>query len=154
MSLRINHVSINALDLQESVDFYVELLGAKPIATPNFGLPVQWLALGRTQLHLFERDLTPTSHHHLGITVDDLEPVYRAAERRNAFDDEAFHNRLVELPGDVVQLYIRDPAGNLVEIDSPGVDRLPDDLRVRLKALWDFNAHTEEQMQARLFVPD
>jgi catechol 2,3-dioxygenase-like lactoylglutathione lyase family enzyme len=154
MSLRINHVSINALNLQESVDFYVDLLGAEPIATPNFGIPVQWLALGRTQLHLFERDLTPTSHHHLGITVDDLEPVYRVAERRNAFDDVAFHNRLVELPGDIVQLYIRDPAGNLVEIDSPGVDRLPGDMRERLKAVWDFNAHTEEQMQARLFVPD
>jgi catechol 2,3-dioxygenase-like lactoylglutathione lyase family enzyme len=154
MSLRINHVSINALDLQQSVDFYVDLLGAEPITTPNFGIPVQWLALGRTQLHLFERDLTPTSHHHLGITVDDLEPVYRAAERHDAFDDKAFHNRLVELPGDVVQLYIRDPAGNLVEVDSPGVDRLPPDLRARLKSLWDFNEHTEEQMQARLFVPD
>ena len=154
MGLRINHVSINALDLQESVDFYVDLLGAQPIPTPNFGIPVQWLALGRTQLHLFERDLKPTSHHHLGITVDDLEPVYRAAERRDAFDDAAFHNRLVELPGDVVQLYIRDPAGNLVEIDSHGVDRLPGDLRTRLKGLWDFNPHTEEQMQARLFVPD
>ena len=102
MSARINHVSINALDLQESVDFYVELLSAEPIATPNFGLAVQWLALGRTQLHLFEAALQPTSHHHLGITVDDLEPVYRAAERRGAFDDEAFGNHLVELPGDVV----------------------------------------------------
>ena len=98
MSLRINHVSVNARDLQESVDFYVDLLGAEPIATPNFGIPVQWLAVGRTQLHLFERDLTPTSHHHFGVTVDDVEPVYRAAERRDAFDDEAFGNRLVELP--------------------------------------------------------
>jgi catechol 2,3-dioxygenase-like lactoylglutathione lyase family enzyme len=151
---RINHVSINALNLQESVDFYIDLLGAEPIAAPNFGLPVQWLALGRTQLHLFERDLKPTSHHHLGITVDDLEPVYRAAERRGAFDDEAFGNRLVEIPGDVVQLYVRDPAGNLVEFDQYGVDRLPADLRARLKGLWDFNPHTEEQMSARLFVPE
>ena len=154
MRLGINHVSINAVNLQESVDFYVDLLGAEPIATPNFGLPVQWLALGRTQLHLFERDLTPTSHHHLGITVDDVEPVYRAAERRGAFDDQAFGNRLVELPGDVVQLYVRDPAGNLVEFDHYGVDRLPDDLRARLKSLWDFHPHTEEQMSARLFVPE
>jgi catechol 2,3-dioxygenase-like lactoylglutathione lyase family enzyme len=154
MSLRINHVSINALNLQESVDFYFDLLGAQPIATPNFGLPVQWLALGRTQLHLFERDLTPTSHHHFAVTVDDLEPVYRAVERRNAFDDTAFRNRLVQLPGDVVQLYLRDPAGNLVEIDSPGVERLPADMRARVKALWDFNPHTPEQMQARVFVSD
>jgi catechol 2,3-dioxygenase-like lactoylglutathione lyase family enzyme len=154
MGPRINHVSVNALDLQQSVDFYVDLLGAEPIATPNFGIPVQWLAMGRTQLHLFERDIKPTSHHHFGITVDDLEPVYRAAERRNAFDDEAFKNRLVELPGDVVQLYVRDPAGNLVEIDADGVERLPDDMRAILKQLWDFNAHTDEQMSARLFVPN
>ncbi len=154
MSSRINHVSVNALNLQESVDFYVDLLGAERIATPNFGIPVQWLALGRTQLHLFERDLKPTSHHHLGITVDDLEPVYRAAERRGAFDDEAFRNRLVELPGDVVQLYVRDPAGNLVEIDHHGADRLPEDLRARLKGLWDFNPQDDEQMSARLFVPE
>ena len=154
MSSRINHVSISARDLQESVSFYVDLLGAEPIATPNFGLPVQWLALGRTQLHLFEKDLQPTSHHHLGITVDDLEPVYRAAERRGAFDDDAFGNRLVELPGDVVQLYVRDPAGNLVELDHHGVDRLPDDLRAQVKGLWEFNPQTDENMSARLFVPE
>jgi catechol 2,3-dioxygenase-like lactoylglutathione lyase family enzyme len=153
MGARINHVSINALDLEESVDFYVDLLGADPIATPNFGIPVQWLALGRTQLHLFEKDVQPTSHHHLAITVDDVEPVYRAAERRDAFDREAFGNHLVELPGDVVQLYVRDPAGNLVEIDQDGVDRLPDDLRSQVKPLWDFNPQSDEQMSARLFVP-
>src|SRR5690348_4875208 len=39
VSSRINHVSVNALDLQESVEFYVDLLGAERIATPNFGLP-------------------------------------------------------------------------------------------------------------------
>ena len=136
------------------MDFYVDLLSAEPIPTPNFGLPVQWLALGRTQLHLFQKDLRPTSHHHLGITVDDLEPVYRAAERHAAFDQEAFGNHLVELPGDVVQLYVRDPAGNLVEIDHHGVDRLPDDLRAQLKGLWDFHSQSDEHMRARLFVPE
>jgi catechol 2,3-dioxygenase-like lactoylglutathione lyase family enzyme len=154
MNARVNHVSINARDLAESVDFYVDILAAEPIPTPNFGLPVQWLALGRTQLHLFEKDLQPTSHHHLGITVDDLEPVYRAAERRNAFDREAFGNHLVELPGDLVQLYLRDPAWNLVEIDQDGVDRLPDDLRAQLRGLWDFNPQTDENMRARLYVPE
>ena len=147
-------MSVNARDLRESVDFYVDLLGAELIATPNFGLPVQWLALGRTQLHLFERDIEPTSHHHLGITVDDLEPVFRAAERRDAFDREAFGNHLVELPGDVVQLYVRDPAGNLVELDHRGIDRLPDDIRSQVKPLWSFNPQSDEQMSARLFVPE
>lgn len=153
MSSRINHVSINAVDLEESVQFYIDILGAERIPTPNFGFPVQWLALGRTQLHLFERDIQPTSHHHFGVTVDDVEPAYRAAERWNAFDFKAFGNNLVELPGDVVQLYLRDPAGNLVEIDHAGVGRLPDDLRSQLKGLWEFNPQDDEQMSAGLFVP-
>jgi catechol 2,3-dioxygenase-like lactoylglutathione lyase family enzyme len=152
MSSRINHVSVNARDLDESVDFYVELLGAELIPTPNFGLPVQWLALGGTQLHLFERDLQPTSHHHFGITVEDLEPVYRAAERRGVFDRDSFRSHLVELPGDVVQLYLRDPAGNLIEIDHEGVDRLPDDIRRQVKPLWELNPQSEEQLRGRLFM--
>jgi catechol 2,3-dioxygenase-like lactoylglutathione lyase family enzyme len=150
---QINHVSVNALNLEESVGFYEDLLGAERIDTPNFGLPVQWLALERTQLHLFERALQPTSHHHFAVTVDDVEPVYRAAERRNAFDHDAFGNHLVELPGDIVQLYVRDPAGNLVEIDQAGVERLPGDLRAQLKGLWEFNPQGEANMRGRLFVP-
>ena len=43
---RINHVSVNATDLAASVEFYVDVLGAGPLATPNLGLPVQWLGLG------------------------------------------------------------------------------------------------------------
>jgi catechol 2,3-dioxygenase-like lactoylglutathione lyase family enzyme len=150
---RINHVSVNALNLSESVEFYVELLDSELIATPNFGVPVQWLALGETQLHLFERTLDPTSHHHFGITVDDLERAYRVADRRGAFDRTSFGNHLVLLPGDVVQLYLRDPAGNLLELDQAGADRLPDDMRAQLRQLGDFNPQDDENMRGRLFVP-
>jgi catechol 2,3-dioxygenase-like lactoylglutathione lyase family enzyme len=153
MSSRVNHVSVSARDLEEGMTFYEELLGAERLATPAFGVPVAWLALETTQLHLFQSDAEAPFAHHFGITVDDLEPVYRAAERRDAFDDVAFKNRLVELPGDIVQLYLRDPAGNLIEIDADGVDRLPDDMRAVLKQLWDFHPHTEEQLSAPLFVP-
>jgi catechol 2,3-dioxygenase-like lactoylglutathione lyase family enzyme len=154
VSSRINHVSVSARELATSVDFYVELLGAEPIPTPNFGLPVQWLALGRTQLHLFEKDVQAPAAHHLAVTVDDLDPVYRTVERHDAFDRETFGNHLVELPGDVVQLYLRDPAGNLVEIDHQGVDRLPGDIREQVKPLWELNPQSDEQMRGRLFVPE
>jgi catechol 2,3-dioxygenase-like lactoylglutathione lyase family enzyme len=152
VSSRVNHVSVNARDLEQSAEFYVELLGADRIPSPNFDLPVLWLAFGRTELHLFEKDVEPPSHHHVGITVDDLEPVYRAAKRRGAFDREAFGNHLVELPGDVVQLYVRDPAGNLVEFDQRGVDRLPEDMRAELKGVWEINPQTDANLRGRLFV--
>jgi len=148
---RINHVSVNASDLAASVAFYVDVLGAEPLATPNFGLPVQWLAVGESQLHLFEVDVDPPSHHHFAVTVADLEPVYRRAEARGAFDSEAFGNHLVELPGDMVQTYLRDPAGNLVEIDTPGASRLPEALRSQLQRLEDMRPQTAENMAARLY---
>ena len=150
----INHVSIHANDLEESVRFYVELLDAIPLDTPNFGMPVQWLGLGDTQLHLFRRDAEPQSHHHFGITVEDLEPVYRRAEAMDAFDRRAYRNHLVELPGDVAQTYVRDPSGNLMEIDTPGASRLPDWLRAEMRKLEDIYPQDERNRRGRLYVKD
>lgn len=149
---RINHVSVNARDLAASVAFYVDVLGAEPVATPNFGLPVQWLRVGESQVHLFEVDVEPHSHHHFAVTVavEGLEPLYRRAEARDAFDFDAFGNHLVELPGDLAQTYLRDPAGNLIEIDTPGASRLPEALRSQLKRLEDMHPQSAENMSGRL----
>jgi catechol 2,3-dioxygenase-like lactoylglutathione lyase family enzyme len=150
----INHVSIHANDLDESVRFYVELLDAVAIETPNFGVPVQWLALGDTQLHLFRRDAKPQSHHHFAITVEDLEPVYRRAEAMDVFERKSYGNHIIELPGDVAQTYVRDPAGNLMEIDTPGASRLPEALRSEMRRLADLHPQSEANLRGRLFVPD
>jgi catechol 2,3-dioxygenase-like lactoylglutathione lyase family enzyme len=153
-SLRINHVSVSAPDLEASVAWYCDLFGARPIRTPNFGFPVQWLGLGDTQLHLFNRAMDAPSHHHFAITVDEVEPVYTQARELGCFDREAFGHHLYELPGDVVQLYLRDPGGNLVEVDSPGVGRLPDEIRGDLKRLADVHAQDGDNARARLYVGD
>src|SRR5690349_15274101 len=150
----INHVSVHANDLQESVRFYVELLDAVPLDTPNFGVPVQWLALGSTQLHLFERPGEGLVHHHFAITVEDLEPVYQRAEAMDAFEREAYANHIIELPGDVAQTYVRDPAGNLMEIDTPGASRLPEAIRAVMRPLWEIHPQSEANMRGRLFVRD
>jgi catechol 2,3-dioxygenase-like lactoylglutathione lyase family enzyme len=154
MGARINHVSVNARDLAESVTFYAELLGAHEIPTPNFGIDVQWLALGDTQLHLFERDVDPRSNHHFAVTVDELEPVYHRAAELGVFDRESFDHHLVELPGDVAQLYVRDPAGNLLEVDTAGASRLPEPLRSDMKRLADMHPQSEDNLRGRLFVGD
>jgi catechol 2,3-dioxygenase-like lactoylglutathione lyase family enzyme len=151
-AVRINHVSVSAPDLQASVAWYRELFGARPIPTPNFGFPVQWLGIGDTQLHLFNRDMQPPSHHHFAITVDEVEPVYVRAAELGAFDQDAFGHHLYELPGDTVQLYLRDPGGNLVEVDSPGVGRLHESIRAELKRLADVHPQDEENERAKLYV--
>ena len=150
--MRINHVSVHAKDLAASVAFYARLLGAEPIPTLNFGFPVQWLAVGDTQLHLFERDHPAPSHHHFAVTVADLEPVYRRAAELDAFDTVAFGHHLYVLPGDVAQLYVRDPGGNLVEIDAVEASRLPDDLRAQMRTFAEVFPQDDEQMSARFFL--
>lgn len=154
MAARINHVSVNARDLTASVEFYADLLGAREIPTPNFGINVRWLALGDTQLHIFERDVDPPSNHHFAVTVEDLEPVYHRAAELGIFERETFKHHLIELPGDIAQLYVRDPAGNLLEIDAAGASRLAEPLRRDMKRLADMQPQDEDNLRGRLFVGD
>jgi catechol 2,3-dioxygenase-like lactoylglutathione lyase family enzyme len=152
--MQINHVSVNAMNLTASVEFYCELFGAIPLPTPNFGLPVQWLDLGEAQVHLFEREAEPRMHHHFALTVYDLEPVYRRAAERGAFDDSAFGHHLVELPGDVAQTYLRDPAANLLELDTPFASRLPQSLRREIKPISELHPQSAENRRARLHLDE
>jgi lactoylglutathione lyase len=124
-ALRVNHVSVHAEDLEESARFYEELFGMRRLPTPRFQEPVLWLALGDQQLHLFQRDdVEPPRAHHLGIDVDDFESVYRKAKERGLLEGETWHQAVRYHPAGWVQMYIRDPSGNLVEVDWPDVSTL------------------------------
>jgi lactoylglutathione lyase len=59
LATSFNHVSVHANDLDRSVAFYEQLFGMRRIASPTFAFPVQWLRLGRQQLHLFVRSDVP-----------------------------------------------------------------------------------------------
>lgn len=132
----INHVSLSATDLEASVRFYVDVLGLEPIATPNFGFPVQWLRLGGGQLHLFERPELPVpSHHHLAITVDDFPAVLAQVRDRGIEDRTAFGHWLYRLPDGAAQMYLRDPGGNLVEINWPALDDLDPEIVAEARPL-------------------
>ena len=127
----INHVSVVSHDLEASVAFYEDLFGMQPVPTPAFEVPVQWMQCGDQQLHLFERDVATPEYHHLGLTVDDFDRVYRAAADRGLFTnwDDSSDGSLYLLPDGAVQMYIADPAGNLVEVDHPDVETLDDSIR-------------------------
>jgi lactoylglutathione lyase len=148
----LNHVSVSAVDLTESIDFYGELFAAERLPTPNFGFPVQWLGIGDRQVHLFQRPGDVPSHHHFAIGVDDLDAVYAKAARRGCFDRRSFGHHLYELPGDCVQLYLRDPGGNLVEADAKGVERLGAATRAEVRRLADRFPQSSENLRATLFL--
>jgi catechol 2,3-dioxygenase-like lactoylglutathione lyase family enzyme len=148
----LNHVSVCATDLETSVRFYEEVLGFERVPTPNFGFPVQWLAGGSRQVHLFERPGEGPRYHHFGLTVaaGDLPGVYERAKERGCLDADTFSSHLVELPGDWAQLYLRDPAGNLVEVDADGASRLPDVMRAELVRLVDVYPQSDDNLRGRL----
>lgn len=152
-AIDLNHVSVSAPDLEASVRFYVDVLGLEPVPTPNFGFPVQWLrAGGGRQLHLFERAGSAPTYHHFGMTVDDMAGVYGRAREHGCFDTTTFAGHLVELPGDVVQLYLRDPGGNLVELDARGASTLPQAMRDEMVRLAEIQPQSEENLRGRLHL--
>ena len=114
----LNHVSIVARDLEESARFYVDVLGLARVPTPEFGFPVQWLEVGGQQVHLFERPDEAPASAHLAFEVDDVVAVYERARELDILD-RTFGYACAELPGGEAQLYLRDPAGNLIEVDHP-----------------------------------
>jgi catechol 2,3-dioxygenase-like lactoylglutathione lyase family enzyme len=148
----LNHVSLVAHDIEASSAFYCDLFGMEPVPTPNFGFPVRWLAAGQLQLHLFQRPDGPPKYHHLALTVseNDFAGLYRRVRAAGITDSESFGHHLYLLPGDTVQLYLRDPSANLVEVDSPGASRLPGDIRADLRPLP--QPQDEQNLRATLFL--
>ena len=149
----INHVSIGALDLERSVHFYQDLFGMEELDTPNFGFPVRWLRVGDLQLHLFQRpNSSAPTHQHLALTVDNFEAVYSRAKEMRIFDTKAFGHYIFELPGSNVQLYLRDPADNLIEVDWPDVRTLDPSVVTDMRRLP--NPQSEENLRATLFLSE
>ena len=152
MATSLNHVSIGASDLEASARFYVEVLGLERIPSPNFGTPTCWLRAGDLQLHLFERSVTAPTYHHFGLTVQDFEGVYRKVEQLGLMDTTTMGAGIRELPDNSVQMYLRDPAGNLVEVDFPDSSHLDSRVIGSLPKLADEYPQSEENRRASLFL--
>lgn len=122
------HVSISARDLDESVRFYEDFFGMEEVPSPDFSGPVRWLRVGGLQLHLFLDERPAPTRHHFALDVDDFEEVYRKAQGTGAQVASGNYSTVRELPDGAVQMYIKDPAGNLVEVNWPDVNTLDTEL--------------------------
>ena len=151
MTLQLNHVSVIAEDIEVSRRFYVDELGLEELPTPNFGFPVLWLRAGGCQLHLFERPGVPPSHAHFGLEIDEFMPVYRRMKEIGALDHVTFGNAMYELPDGGIQMYVRDPAGNLVELDHRDASTIPRDEVPEYRSLADNNPQEGESERATLW---
>ena len=146
---RINHVSIAARDLEESTRFYESVFAMERIPTPTFESPVQWLRVGDMQLHLFLYEGPAPGRHHLGITIDDFDAAYDAVKEHVS---DTWGWQLVELPSRQVQLYFRDPAENLIELNWPDADTLDRSRYPELRKIAEYFPQRPESEGAVLYL--
>jgi catechol 2,3-dioxygenase-like lactoylglutathione lyase family enzyme len=150
--LGFNHLSVGAQNLEESARFYQSVLGMELIPTYNFGFKTKYLRCGDLQLHLFELEDHVPVYQHFAIDVDDFHAAYDRAKAAGALDFKAFRNAVNELPDGCVQMYLRDPAGNLIEIDWPDVRTLDRSRIPELKLLTEFASQDAEGLKASLYL--
>jgi len=149
----LNHVSIPCRDLDEAERFYREAFGLERIPSPVFRRPVRWLQLGDHQLHLFEvADEQALASQHFGFDVDDFEAAFVKLRELGALDLVSHVHPVWELPDGSVQMYARDPAGNLIEIDWPDVTTLDRDIVGDIPRRADDVPQSAEALTAKLYT--
>jgi lactoylglutathione lyase len=113
---RIQHVNLMVDDLARAVEFYGTALGLAPVPTPDMGFPAQFFKINDLQeIHLNElQDVTP-ERAHFCLRVDDFADQFRRMKARDAIEITTW-GKVRRLPSGVVQMFVRDPAGNLIEL--------------------------------------
>ena len=123
----IDHVTLIVGDLEQSRQFYVDILGMQEVERPAFGFPGLWFQAGGTQIHLIlahegtgpagfpnPADVRASRNHHFAFEVDDC---LAATERLKEFG-LAIAGGPQTRPDGPVQVYVNDPDGYVVELFS------------------------------------
>jgi len=114
---RLDHINIDTCRMQETIDFYTDVLGLELRPKPSNN-PGAWLYLGDTAVvHLNniddDRSQLPTgSFNHIAFAANDAFAITGSLERRG------LKFRLTPRSDvGITQVFVRDPNGILVEIN-------------------------------------
>ncbi len=115
-SNQIQHVNLMVGDLDAAVDFYTEVLGLGLASTPDLGFPAQFIAInGYQEIHLNQLPDVAPERAHFCLRVADFNGVFARCRAAGVIDTRTWGNAK-RLASGVMQVFVRDPAGNLVEI--------------------------------------
>ncbi len=114
----INHVTVIVDDLEASAQFYENVLGLEPLAAFIFDYPTAFFKINENQqLHLSEWEDKQSYRGHVCLNIDDFNTMFYKCKELGIIDLEAWGG-IKQLPDGSMQMFLRDPAGNLVEIVS------------------------------------
>ena len=113
---KINHVTLIVDNLEEACAFYETEFGLEALPAFKLDFPAQFYRINdEQQLHLSEWEDSPSFRGHVCMQVDDFNTVfYRMREQGRI--DVAPWGKVRRLPDGAMQMFIRDPSNNLVEI--------------------------------------
>jgi catechol 2,3-dioxygenase-like lactoylglutathione lyase family enzyme len=116
---KINHVTLIVGNLEEACRFYEEEFGLEPLPAFKFDYPAQFYRLNDDQqLHLTEWKDDYSFRGHVCFQVNDFDGVFRRMKEQGRIDVKPW-GRVRRLPDGAMQMFVRDPAGNLLEISAP-----------------------------------
>ena len=119
--LQIQHVTMVVDDLARACGFYERELGLTPLPTFNLDFPAQFFKINeQQQLHVTEWEDSHSFRGHLCLQVDDFNAVFYRMRELGVIDTKPW-GKVRRLPDGAMQMFVRDPAGNLIEIScAPG----------------------------------
>ena len=113
---RVHHINLMVDELGPAVAFYGTALGLETVDTPEMGFPAQFFRINELQeIHVNELpDITP-ERAHFCLRVDDFTAHFRRMKALGAIEIKTW-GKVRRLPSGVMQMFVRDPSGNLIEL--------------------------------------
>ena len=115
----LDHVSFCVTDLDAALGFYQGVLGCEEVERPDLGIDGAWLQAGNVQIHLIvppegftglgtNPERTVPLANHTAFAIDDYDKV---------LDHLKSHDlHVVETNAERGQMWVSDPAGNIIEL--------------------------------------
>jgi lactoylglutathione lyase len=115
---RIQHVNLMVDDLARAVEFYGTALGLTPVPTPEMDFPAQFFRINDLQeIHLNQLEDVRPERAHFCLRVDDFTGQFLRMKALGVIEISTW-GKIRRLPSGVMQMFVRDPAGNLIELSS------------------------------------
>lgn len=113
---QIQHVNLIVSDLEKCREFYTNVMGLEELPALKFDYPVQFYKLNESQeLHLSEWEDTTSFRAHLCFEVEDFNAAFFKFKELGVIDIKPW-GKARKLTNGKMQMFVRDPSGNLLEI--------------------------------------
>lgn len=115
----INHVTLIVDNLEIASQFYRQELGLESLPSLDFDYPVEFFRINENQqLHLSEWPDQPSYRGHACFVTTDFNSMFHRMKELDCIETEAW-GKVRRLADGAMQMFVRDPAGNLLELSAP-----------------------------------